>query len=245
MNNYCRNNTNGEGNSSYYTLSFVLEFSNVKDTVLIAYSYPYTMTDYLQHIEDLSARVKSSNILRRMRLCKTLANEDCDILAVTDFNYEREKIGNFNMQQFEQFLVSGTTEEANTTSDRFTSATSSSSMRSSNNGRNSVVSNAESGGSFIFNGNTLTTGYTSNIGGSSNSSNAVANVVLKPAIFLSARVHPGETPASWMMRGMLDFLCSEHISAKILRRIYIIFIVPVLNPDGVIFGELIINLSTF
>lgn len=63
------------------------------------------------------------------------------------------------------------------------------------------------------------------------------SVPLKPAFFLSCRVHPGETPASWMMKGTLDFLTSDCSQAQMLRQVYVIFIVPMLNPDGVIYGN--------
>ena len=60
---------------------------------------------------------------------------------------------------------------------------------------------------------------------------------LKPCLFISCRVHPGETPASWMMKGMLDFLTSDTSQAVLLRQVFVIFIVPVLNPDGVTYGN--------
>ena len=47
---FSRNNSAGEGNGQYYTLSFTIEFQHPKDTVLIAYSYPYSLTDYKSHI---------------------------------------------------------------------------------------------------------------------------------------------------------------------------------------------------
>lgn len=40
-----------------------------------------------------------------------------------------------------------------------------------------------------------------------------------------------------MMRGALDFLTSNNPNAKLLRQAYIIYVVPMLNPDGVIFGN--------
>ena len=53
----------------------------------------------------------------------------------------------------------------------------------------------------------------------------------------TARVHPGETGASWMMRGILDFLTGNTHEAKILRALFIFKIVPMLNPDGVVYGN--------
>ncbi|CAE7615101.1 agbl5 [Symbiodinium natans] len=57
------------------------------------------------------------------------------------------------------------------------------------------------------------------------------------AIFVSARVHPGETPASFMLEGLLDFLASAGPEATELLRQYVVHLVPVLNPDGVAFGH--------
>lgn len=54
---------------------------------------------------------------------------------------------------------------------------------------------------------------------------------------LTARVHPGETPASWMMKGCLDFLTGDSGPAKELRDKFIFKLVPMLNPDGVIVGN--------
>uniref|UniRef100_A0A8B9Q4P3 Cytosolic carboxypeptidase 1 n=1 Tax=Apteryx owenii TaxID=8824 RepID=A0A8B9Q4P3_APTOW len=59
----------------------------------------------------------------------------------------------------------------------------------------------------------------------------------RPYIFLSARVHPGETNASWVMKGTLEYLMSNHPSAQSLRESYIFKIIPMLNPDGVINGN--------
>ncbi|RXM32326.1 Cytosolic carboxypeptidase 1 [Acipenser ruthenus] len=59
----------------------------------------------------------------------------------------------------------------------------------------------------------------------------------RPYIFLSARVHPGETNASWVMKGTLEFLMSNSPMAQSLRESYIFKIVPMLNPDGVINGN--------
>jgi hypothetical protein len=54
---------------------------------------------------------------------------------------------------------------------------------------------------------------------------------------VSARVHPGESNSSWMMKGVIDFLTGPSLDAKILRDNFVFKIVPMLNPDGVINGN--------
>lgn len=59
----------------------------------------------------------------------------------------------------------------------------------------------------------------------------------RPVVFLSARVHPGETNSSWVMKGTLEYLMSCSPQAQSLRESYIFKIIPMLNPDGVINGK--------
>ncbi|XP_072137706.1 cytosolic carboxypeptidase 1 isoform X3 [Mobula birostris] len=59
----------------------------------------------------------------------------------------------------------------------------------------------------------------------------------RPYIFLTSRVHPGESNSSWVMKGTLEYLMSNNLTAQSLRDSYIFKIVPMLNPDGVINGS--------
>lgn len=52
--------------------------------------------------------------------------------------------------------------------------------------------------------------------------------------FVSARVHPGETPASFVCQGLVDYLVSPRCQA--LRERVMFKVVPMLNPDGVYHG---------
>ncbi|CAL8293312.1 unnamed protein product, partial [Boreogadus saida] len=58
----------------------------------------------------------------------------------------------------------------------------------------------------------------------------------RPCLVLTARVHPSESNASWVMRGTLGFLCSRDPVAQSLREAFVFKIIPVLNPDGVVNG---------
>ncbi|KAL4714463.1 hypothetical protein ACJJTC_017758 [Scirpophaga incertulas] len=59
----------------------------------------------------------------------------------------------------------------------------------------------------------------------------------KRAVIITSRVHPGETPASWMMKGFMDYLTGDSNQARELREKFIFKLVPMLNPDGVIVGN--------
>lgn len=59
----------------------------------------------------------------------------------------------------------------------------------------------------------------------------------RSAVIISSRVHPGESNASFIMEGIIDFLMSDHSDAVALRNLYVFKLVPMLNPDGVIVGN--------
>ena len=60
---------------------------------------------------------------------------------------------------------------------------------------------------------------------------------------ISSRVHPGETGASFMIKGIIDYLVGPSLGARILRDNFVFKIIPMLNPDGVINGNTRCNLA--
>lgn len=64
-----------------------------------------------------------------------------------------------------------------------------------------------------------------------------AEVSARKVVVISARVHPGESNASWMMHGLLEAVTADSPEAQQLRRTLVLKIVPMLNPDGVILGN--------
>uniref|UniRef100_A0AVJ2 ATP/GTP binding protein-like 4 n=2 Tax=Homo sapiens TaxID=9606 RepID=A0AVJ2_HUMAN len=64
-------------------------------------------------------------------------------------------------------------------------------------------------------------------------------------VFITGRVHPGETPSSFVCQGIIDFLVSQHPIACVLREYLVFKIAPMLNPDGVYLGNYRCSLMGF
>ncbi|MDD2538130.1 MAG: M14 family zinc carboxypeptidase [Bacteroidales bacterium] len=58
----------------------------------------------------------------------------------------------------------------------------------------------------------------------------------KHRIWIHARVHPGESPASWQLDGLLDGLTEDSPEGREYRRRSVFYVVPFANPDGVYGG---------
>lgn len=65
----------------------------------------------------------------------------------------------------------------------------------------------------------------------------------RECIFLTARIHPGESNSSVVLHGLIEFLLSPHPAAKYILDNCIVKIVPMINVDGVIEGFYRIGLA--
>jgi cytosolic carboxypeptidase protein 2/3 len=59
----------------------------------------------------------------------------------------------------------------------------------------------------------------------------------KKYIIVCSRVHPGETNASFILQGFLNFITSNEPYAVDLRKRIVFKVIPMTNPDGVIVGN--------
>lgn len=114
---------------------------------------PYTYTDLRNDLSAIELDERRSIHFQRKTLCKTIANEDCEVLTITSRD---------NLEDFDK----------------------------------------------------------------------------RKGVVITARVHPGETVGSWMMRGVFNFLTDpDNKEAQMLRENFVFKIIPMLNPDGVINGN--------
>ena len=66
---------------------------------------------------------------------------------------------------------------------------------------------------------------------------------LKPVVVTTARVHPGETPGSYMLDGLLAAILQQDRRGLLLRKNFVFKVVPVLNPDGVYHGHFRLDIN--
>lgn len=114
---------------SLYTLSYKFEFPYSNDTVLFAYSCPYTYSDLVDVLTKIECDEKKSEFCIRKTLCRTLAGNRCEYLTITakgtgiDISKRKyvvlsarvhpgETVGSWMMQGILDFLTSLTDPEA-------------------------------------------------------------------------------------------------------------------------------------
>ena len=66
---------------------------------------------------------------------------------------------------------------------------------------------------------------------------------VKPVIMIMGRQHSGETHSSFIIHGLINFLVSRDRKAIELRNYFEWWILPIVNPDGVVIGNYRTNLQ--
>jgi murein tripeptide amidase MpaA len=59
----------------------------------------------------------------------------------------------------------------------------------------------------------------------------------KKSVVITGRIHPGESNSSLTLKGFIDFLCSDNAKAIEMRKMSNFYIIPMINPDGVVLGN--------
>lgn len=227
--------------SHTYSLEFSYDFLYPYDTVYFSSSYPYTYSYLRQYLANIKSYVGNSKTIcyREEVLCKTNCGLECPILAVTNF----EKKGTIESS------VSETDKESE---QRGNKRNYSESSRLFEKDKRNEQSSDEFMQEFpnLLKKDILYESKKRKV--------LTAFVDLKKAsdffnvesegkeriqkkekriIWVSARVHPGESNSSYAMHGFLSFIISDNIYANVLRDNFIFIIIPMLNVDGVMLGN--------
>lgn len=66
----------------------------------------------------------------------------------------------------------------------------------------------------------------------------------RKGVVITARIHPGESNTSFVMKGITDFVTSsDSPEAILLRKNFVFKLIPMINPDGVVWGNYRCSLS--
>ena len=81
---YIENTLETEGGSSYYTLTFTLQFPHDSDVCYLSHCIPYTYTDLSVFLAELTSN--HASIVQMSTLCTTLCGNKCPLITVTNFS---------------------------------------------------------------------------------------------------------------------------------------------------------------
>ena len=203
---------------TFATLSFVYVVQELDESAYFAYDRPYTYSKDLQpYLERLIKEPKYHDYLQAATLCRTLGGTECRFLTITE--------GVSAAVNYYELLDMARRRDGQDMADiqrQVTSLTVEELEDENVNQRGST-------------GTALECRYYEYL---------AANI-RKRAVLIAARVHPGEGQASFSLEGMVDYLLSDAAEVVEMRKNYIFYVVPMLNIDGVIFGNQRTNLAGF
>lgn len=199
-----------------YCLSVVFMFDREQDEYFFSYSYPYTYTDLQRFLHNLEAM--ELPYMRRELLGRTIQHRRLDLVVISS----KENLQRFQMDRhssFENQHVLNLVKKYSALAD-------------SQPHKGGKYAGEQSGSQRRRHRPTPGERITKDESVARHS-----NIESIKCVFITARVHPGETPASWICHGILEFLLSNNPAARCLRDHIIFYIIPMLNPDGVAIGN--------
>ena len=195
----------------YYSLAFTYTFDK-PGTVYFSHAFPYTYTDLQAYLASLQSDERVAQILRRKLLCTSLAGNRCDLLTITS----RAGAGAAGV---------GVGVGAGSGSAPPDMASAHVNPAAPRHPAAAAAAAAPPHPATTTSSSASPTPTPTQHGDN------------KPAIIISARVHPGESNSSFAVHGLVAFLVSDTPEAEALRRQFVFKIVPMLNPDGVVHGN--------
>eukprot|EP00347_Sterkiella_histriomuscorum_P011037 403373989 len=233
----------------HYSLSFQYTFEYDDDIVFFSHFYPYTHRDLKHTLATVMQLPKINSIMRVDNLCNTLGGNPCYILTIT------QNMRTYLTSEDEQHLLKKSDAaramlkkkleiyEARQKARDASLANNNSYQARSSQAQIKDLPNTQDPDQHDSQTQNLLASQSQNLLSINEYTfNPHMNQYLndhkkKRAIVLTARVHPGESNSSFIMEGIIKFLTSNSKEAKVLRANYIFKIVPMLNPDGVIYGN--------
>lgn len=214
---------------NFYTLSFIYTVTTLNESIFFAYDVPYTFNgDLTRYLKKLSMLPDSAKIMRREVLCKTMTGLDCPMMTITeDAKYlapyeEIMRLVMWKDARDRAFLQSEVNRSCNLTGFSI--------ERKRKELREKIDNRLATGGDV-----SQETRYTEHLFMHHG----------KKAMVITARVHPAECQASYSLEGAVDFLMSNDPRAQRMRKDFIIYVIPMLNIEGVVHGNQRTNLAGY
>lgn len=217
---YFQNNIKRRKNKYFYTLTFSMVF-NHNSTYYLSYTYPYGYSRLYRYLQDIETNVDNkerNKWMKKTLLCKTIAGNKCFLLTITNPDPLTDEFPSPQKKKSRKRIIGSTSTCINGNIKKEISNRSNKDKP----GIKGKISHPQPG---------------------KRSKKNTTRLKRKKGIVFTARVHPSETPSSFVMKGIIDFLTSNKLDAKLLRNNFVFKIVPQLNPDGCINGNTRCSLS--
>lgn len=225
----------GEGVDTYFTLSFKYAFvPNQDDEVWFAHAIPSTYSQLQEDLLKLRQSPENEPFLRMNMLCQSLAKTPVPLLTITEnvdtyLDYYEE----LRLQTHLSGIVKKSFRQKYNNTKKL--AKQSQQTRGQVKALLDRAIEEELRQFFEYNEDHFIQASPFFEGFGQRLINYVKIHSQKKAVIITSRVHPGEPQASHMVNGLIAYLLSP--KAAELRRHFVFRIVPMLNPDGVIYGN--------